>query len=234
MIQLLSEINELISDSIDKHYYFDEMISIIENSIEEKIKENVTPLDEELNKISILLNNTRLSSKEKLLTNIEKRIFSDKKTKFINWRYSIWSALLIKSYGEFENQFYQLSNFVRIRKKVSLLQSDLRDKGIERSMKYLKLVASIPLSLEESEEKEYKLLNNIRNILVHNDSVLKRNLIGDYIDTNLAKYINNIPSLSINNNHQVLIEKDYVKYAYNLLYNMFLRTCEDVNENLQC
>jgi len=140
------------------------LINIIETSIEAKIKENVAPLDEELNKISNLLNNSRLNSKEILLTNIEKRIFSDKKTEYINWRYLIWSALLINSYGEFENQFYQLSDFVRIRKDIPLLQSDLRDKGIERSIKYLKLVASIRISFEEDKEKEFKLLNNIRNV----------------------------------------------------------------------
>ena len=116
MIQLLSEINELILDTIDKHYYFNELVSVIETAIEAKLKENIAPLDEELNKISNLLNNSWLSSEEKLITNIEKRILSDTKTEYINWRYSIWSALLINSYGEFENQFYRLSDFVRIKK----------------------------------------------------------------------------------------------------------------------
>jgi len=52
--------------------------------------------------------------------------------------------------------------------------------------------------------------------ITHNGSVLKRNEIGNYIDTNLVKYINKNPSLSINTNHQILIEIDYLKDSYNL------------------
>lgn len=232
MIQLISEISRSISDLIKRHYYFDQLVDLIESSIESKINENIEPLDEKLNTISNLLRDSQLSSENRLLIGIDKITYLDEKTEYLNWRHTIWSSLLLKSYGEFEKKFDELCYLVKNIKIIPLSPSDLRDKGVFCSKKYLEVVADISLSISEDKWEEFRMTNKIRNILAHNNSVLLRKQDGNYADTNLADYIRNTKYVSISKDDQILISVEFLKKSYNLLYNMLFISYEDVNQNL--
>lgn len=81
--------------------------------------------------------------------------------------------------------------------------SELKGKGIQLAEAYLRKVVGISTPFEPTEWKKQKELNSLRNIIIHNDAIIKT----DQVDRiNLVQRINQWVPVTIQETRTVLSE----------------------------
>ena len=212
-------------------HHFQQLVDHINSSIEAKIKEIIQPIEKEILDTKVNINSISDTHK-KFLHKINLQILNSEKSEYEDWKHTIWASLFLKSYAEFESNFELLCNEVRNIKAIALSISDLNDHGIVRAKKYLELVADIRLTVPMENWNDLKNINRLRNILVHNSGILKRNDVGQLKDKDLEKYIEKEPDLGINEKDKIIISVNYLITTHRLFYNIILHLTEDVNDIL--
>jgi len=82
-------------------------------------------------------------------------------------RQSLMRAAFIASFASIEQNLDELAHIERNKQKVKLVPSDLKDRGIKRSLAYANKVLDKKLSTESHPWKDLLLLQEVRNHLVH-------------------------------------------------------------------
>lgn len=82
-------------------------------------------------------------------------------------RQSLMRAAFISSFASIEQNLDELANMERNKRKLTLSPSDLKDRGIKRSLAYANKVLGRDLSVDGSPWKDLLLLQEVRNHLVH-------------------------------------------------------------------
>lgn len=109
-------------------------------------------------------------------------------------------AALITLFSFFENELDKLCNLFKEIEKYSLSLNDIHGNGIERSTLFLKKVVGLQLDKNKLWD-EIKLIQKIRNTIVHNNGVLKDE------DSNSNSIINNYFKK----------EADYIYYHFQII-----------------
>jgi hypothetical protein len=231
MKKLVSELSSIQSKVRTNMYHFQQLVELINSSIEEKLKQVVEPIDNNISNISNALNSTNDIQVE-FLKRLELQILTSEKTEYENWRHTIWASLLLKNYGDFEANLDLLCNEVKKLKNINLSLLDLNDRGITRAIKYLEVVAFIKITIPIEKRSELKNVNNLRNLLIHRAGILQRNEDGKFKDKDLSEYIRKEKHLALNKNDQVIIAAKYLLNTYSLFYNFILHLSEDINDNI--
>lgn len=86
---------------------------------------------------------------------------------------SIANAIFIAMYGDFEGYVNQICNSYKEEKGFILEAKDLRGEGIQRAVNYLEKIVGLNNIKNSTEWNEIMRWNSIRNILVHNNGVIK-------------------------------------------------------------
>lgn len=141
----------------------------------------------------------------------------------------IWSSIFVFNYGEFENSLNRLSKIFAEKLPLHINESDLKDRGIIRSKKYLSKVVGLDLNVEDELWQRLLKYLKIRNILLHNAGTIdKKN------DKNLYNYINSIDSINLIDSSKMEFNNlfinetlnDYVSFLEYLL-NIFSPSYKD-------
>ena len=82
-------------------------------------------------------------------------------------RQSLLRAVFIASYATVEQNLDEILQLRRVRDEIAISPSDLKDRGIARSMKYAQAVLGWQLSSETTHWKDLLFLQELRNHLVH-------------------------------------------------------------------
>jgi hypothetical protein len=139
------------------------------------------------------------------------------------------SALII-IFSFLEHQLDQLCELFATTRKLDIVVTDLKDKGINRSRRYLKKV--IRLSIDNSSVwQELKQIQKLRNVAVHNDAKL------DSEEKDLIHYVDKAIYLSIRSNetydyreiNEVSISEGYLQYVLEIINSY----CGELNAAIQ-
>ena len=127
------------------------------------------------------------------------------------------SALLtVCSY--FEHELDKLCMLYQSEKSFKLALSDINGKGIDRSITYLEKVAGIDVHKTSNEWNHIKKIQNIRNVIVHQDGKLhdhQGNPIKAAID-----YINQVEFLE--GEDEVVVKKGFLKHVVDIYKQYFV------------
>lgn len=82
-------------------------------------------------------------------------------------RQSLMRAAFISSFASIEQNLDEIANMERTKQQVTLAPSDLKNRGIKRSLAYANKVLGRDLNVEEGPWKDLLLLQEVRNHLVH-------------------------------------------------------------------
>jgi len=126
-------------------------------------------------------------------------------------------SALLTLVGFFEHELDKLCLLYRVEKSFTLSLSDLTGKGIDRSTRYLEKVAGIDVHKSSSEWNEIKLIQQVRNIIVHQDGKLT-----DQNGTPLKAVIDYInQTSSLNGEDEVIIMKGYLAHVAAIFITYF-------------
>jgi hypothetical protein len=115
------------------------------------------------------------------------------------------SALLtVCSY--FEHELDKLCRLYQSEKDFRLALSDLGDKGIDRSTKYLEKVVGLNVHRASQEWQEIKKIKNIRNDIVHRAGKLRG-------DPAVIKWVNKLESLSLDDEGEIVVGKGFLSHV---------------------
>ncbi len=81
-------------------------------------------------------------------------------------------STLVILFSFFEHQLDELCRLFATARQLNIVHTDLKDKGIDRSRRYLRKVISLPLDDNSAIWQEIKRIQKIRNVVVHNDAKL--------------------------------------------------------------
>ncbi|HXM46703.1 MAG TPA: hypothetical protein VN956_02465 [Pyrinomonadaceae bacterium] len=81
-------------------------------------------------------------------------------------------STLIVLFSFLEHQLNQLCELLATTQKLSIVHTDLRDKGIVRSRRYLKKVICLPVDDDSVIWQQIQRIQKVRNVVVHNDAKL--------------------------------------------------------------
>ena len=81
-------------------------------------------------------------------------------------------SAFLSLYGFLEHELDKLCVLYKKTKNYKIDFRDLKDLGIERSIKYLEIVAALPIDKGSNKWGEVKLIQKIRNLIMHNDGKL--------------------------------------------------------------
>ena len=79
---------------------------------------------------------------------------------------------LITLFSFFEHELNQLCELFATTQKMNVVQTDSKDRGIDRSRHYLKKVMPLPIANNSVIWQEIKSIQKVRNVVVHNDAKL--------------------------------------------------------------
>jgi len=127
------------------------------------------------------------------------------------------SALITVS-GFFEHELDQLCMLYQSEKSFKLALSDLSGKGIDRSTNYLEKVAGLDTHKTSSEWNHIKMIQKIRNVIVHQAGKLYDNQ-GDPIKA-AKNYINQMDSLD--GEDEVVIKNGFLAHVVGI-YKQYFR-----------
>ncbi len=82
-------------------------------------------------------------------------------------RQNLLRAAFIASYAIVEQNLDEILLLTKEKKNLKVAPSDLKDRGISRSIKYAQLVLDSPISTEVGDWKDLAFLQDLRNHLVH-------------------------------------------------------------------
>jgi hypothetical protein len=98
-------------------------------------------------------------------------------------------STLIVLFSFLESQVDQLCKLFTDRQQLDILHTDLKDKGLDRSRRYLRKVIRLPLDDNSTVWQEIKWIQKVRNVVVHNDAKL--------VDADVTRYVSRTPLLSL-------------------------------------
>jgi hypothetical protein len=193
--------------------------SQIELSIQEfKIKKETLSLDEEpeFNYSRIIDIHLGLDSETFDLENIFTEYFPSIQRR----------SAFLSLYGFLE---HELDNLCALFKKTENLKVDLRESnhwGIERSIKYLEIVAGLTIDTGNDKWGKVKSINKIRNLLIHNDGKL------DDIDGNPKKKERNILKQNkyLSGDYEIIFSKGYLSFVLKT-FNDFFKYLDELIQN---
>ena len=110
----------------------------------------------------------------------------------------------------FENEFDKLCDLYKKQKEFEIELRDLYGKGFERAANYIQKVAGVNIYKESPEWKELKLLQKLRNVIIHQNGKIDKPVGNDYKE--LVAYIEGNSYLKIDEN-EVFIEKGFLMYV---------------------
>lgn len=137
-------------------------------------------------------------------------------------------STLIILFSFLEHQLDQLCELFASEQQLKIVHTDLRDKGIDRSRRYLKKVICLPLDDNSSIWQELKRIQKVRNAIVHNDAKL--------IDKDVIKYVNETNYLSRANESYYDYEPDEINILegyLNYILDTFDSYCSELDKVLQ-
>ncbi len=126
-------------------------------------------------------------------------------------------SALLTIYGYFEHELDKLCMLYKSEKVFKLSLSDLSGKGIDRSTDYLEKVAEIDACKKTKEWNQIKIIQKIKNIIIHQDGKLKDSQgkpIKDVID-----YINQMDSLG--GEGEVILKEGFLNHALSIFKEYF-------------
>lgn len=118
-------------------------------------------------------------------------------------------SALITLFGYFEHELDQLCVLYKSEKEFRIALSDIKGQGIDRSTRYLKKVADINTHKNSDEWRQIKNVQNIRNLIVHQDGRLSDK--SDNRIQNVIKYINQTELLS--GDTEVILNEGFLKHV---------------------
>lgn len=127
-------------------------------------------------------------------------------------------SALITLFSFLEYQLDELCRLFANDQKLSVSLNDLKDKGIDRSYRYLKKVVGLPVDNSTSTWQNIKLIQGLRNEIVHNDGKLKSN--------EAIKYARDSDLLS--GDDEVKIKEGYLAYVIKAFDEYF----KEVNKHI--
>lgn len=105
---------------------------------------------------------------------------------------------------------------------------DLKGQGIiDRARKYLVKVVEIDFPSQADSWSEIRRIQNIRNLFVHNDGVLKGN---DSDKSSIKEYIANSNYLKLDQFEKIVIERGFTDYCLQQFGLFFDKLCDAVDE----
>lgn len=137
--------------------------------------------------------------------------------------------------GMFEFDLDELCRLYEREKSMTVMLSDMRGKGIERSVRYLEKVAVLDVYKNSSEWREIKDLQKIRNLIAHRAGMLSDGS-GDPMTTEID-YINRNEWLE--RKAEVVIKEGFLKHVvdvysrYWVLLDKSIQAIENVGKQLE-
>jgi hypothetical protein len=123
-------------------------------------------------------------------------------------------STLIILFSFLEHQLNQLCKLFANAQQLKIVHTDLKGTGIDRSRDYLKKVICLPINDNSSLWQEIKKIQEIRNVVAHNDAQL--------VNDKVIKYLNESPYLSRANESyydydldEINIVEGYLTYVLN-------------------
>ncbi|MEK3905025.1 hypothetical protein [Paenibacillus sp. FSL R7-0179] len=129
---------------------------------------------------------------------------------------AVSNALFIGMYGDVEAYLNKICNAHKTSKNLNISLKDISGQGIERAVTYLNKVVGIEGIKSSTEWSELKKWNLIRNILVHNNGVIR--------DNNDVTIINSLRLGIDSEENRVSLVIDDCDRFHHLLVNFF-RLC---------
>jgi hypothetical protein len=137
-------------------------------------------------------------------------------------------STLIILFSFLEHQIDQLCELYAHTQKLNILHTDLKDKGIDRSRRYLKKVILLLLDDNSIVWQEIKRIQKVRNAIVHND--------GKLVDNDTIKYVNTAHYLARANESYYNFEIDEINILDGYLTHV-LQTidsyCSELNNAIE-
>jgi hypothetical protein len=135
---------------------------------------------------------------------------------------------LIILFSFLEHQLDQLCELFAGTRQLSVVHTDLKDKGVNRSRGYLKKVIRLPLDDNSPVWQELKRMQKLRNLIVHNDAKLT--------DADSIKYVDKTQHLSLasksyfydGDTDEIDILEGYLTYVIDI----FDSYCCEVNKSM--
>jgi hypothetical protein len=90
-------------------------------------------------------------------------------------------STLIILFSFLEHQLDQLCELFATARRLNIVHTDLRDRGIDRSRRYLRKVIRLPLEDNSAIWQEIKRIQKVRNVVVHKDAKLDPKLDDEVI-----------------------------------------------------
>ncbi len=120
-------------------------------------------------------------------------------------------STLVSVYSFLENSMNGLCRLLSSRHNYPVMLNDLRNEGIVRAKDYLEKLAKIDFSAINGEWSHMKTLNKIRNCIVHSEGDIKSSKNSSQLENIVA----NNPSLSLRNERNIKIEREYIDFSIN-------------------
>lgn len=124
-------------------------------------------------------------------------------------------ATLVSIYSFLEYSMNQLCKHLCLVHKYPVQLDDLRGEGIVRARNYLEKLAEVEFKPLNGEWSHLKILNKIRNCIVHAEGNIK----ASHKESQLEKIVENNSNLSLRSERYVKIEREYIDFCINKVEN---------------
>ena len=141
----------------------------------------------------------------------------EKKTELNTVRQSLYRAVFISAFATLEQNLDEIACTAQLNKQINLSPTDLRHRGIRRSIVYAQKVLGRDLDITQEHWKDVFTLQEMRNHLVHQDPDL-----GQYGDKK-SLYEKLAKSKFVSFNPELSISKDQLTE----IINLFIKCIED-------
>ena len=137
-------------------------------------------------------------------------------------------SLVLTIYSFYENQLNRLCAIFSESIESNIIINDLKGQGIERAFLYLKKVACIDFSGMGKELPYIKNVNRIRNLIVHNGSI-----IPEKPDKTIIKFITDNPHLYGESGRDLIIRSDFIDEFLRILINFFEKLDNEIQKYIK-
>lgn len=137
-------------------------------------------------------------------------------------------SAFLSLYGFLEHELDKLCTLFKTTENYKIELKDLKDLGIERSVKYLEIVAQLPINKSIDKWMKVKSIQKIRNLIIHNNGMLID------IDGNLRKAEQQIVLQNdyLSGENEIIFEDGYLDYvlkAFNDFFEYIDKLIQDKN-----
>jgi len=141
-------------------------------------------------------------------TTIPQMFFNELRYQQLNIIYPniLWSSLFLTAYANLESCLDLLSDYYFDIKNLNISPKDLKDRGIQRSQKYLTKLVNLNFPSDTNEWESIKKVVCIRHCLIHANGIVSQFNEPKTICSVVEKY----SEIRIENDH-IIITKEFVK-----------------------